>query len=39
MKKFQDKANEIIEKILKRKHLPIICGGSSLYVDALIQNY
>ncbi len=39
IKKFQDKTNKIIEEILKRKRLPIICGGSSLYVDALIQNY
>lgn len=39
IKEFQDKANSLIEQILKRKHLPIICGGSSLYVDALIQNY
>jgi tRNA dimethylallyltransferase len=39
IKHFQDEANSIIQDIYTRGKLPIIVGGSHLYVDALINNY
>ena len=35
--KFQFEANKIIDNIYKNKKIPIIVGGSNLYVDALIK--
>ena len=39
IKKFQFEANKIIDNIYKNKKIPIIVGGSNLYVDALIKKY
>ena len=39
IKKFQTLAIKTIKDILKEKKLPIVIGGSNLYVDALINNY
>lgn len=39
IKKFQDEAKSIINKIYDNKQIPIIVGGSNLYVDALIKNF
>lgn len=39
IKVFQDEATKIINKIYKEKKIPIVVGGSNLYVDALIKNY
>ena len=35
---FQKKAGEHIADILKRGKTPILCGGTGLYIDALIYN-
>jgi len=32
-------ANQSIKKILARKKLPIICGGTGLYISALVNNF
>ncbi|GMO23455.1 MAG: tRNA (adenosine(37)-N6)-dimethylallyltransferase MiaA [Mycoplasmoidaceae bacterium] len=39
IKIFQEKAKKIIAQIVKSKKIPIIVGGSNLYIDALIYNY
>jgi len=39
IKRFQDEAKSIINKIYNDKQIPIIVGGSNLYVDALIKNF
>lgn len=39
IKKFQTQAKKILDKIYKQKKVPILVGGSNLYVDALIKNY
>lgn len=39
IKIFQDKAKEIIKKIYSQNKIPIVVGGSNLYVAALIKNY
>lgn len=39
IKKFQSMAKEIIIKMWSDNKLPIIAGGSHLYIDALIKNY
>ena len=39
IKRFQDEAKKILANIYKAKQIPIIVGGSNLYVDALIKNY
>ncbi len=39
IKEFQDRAKKILSKIYKDKKVPILVGGSNLYVDALIKNY
>ncbi len=36
---FQWMANQTIEQVIERGHLPIIVGGTGLYVDALLYNY
>lgn len=36
---FQQRANSIITEIRSRDRLPILVGGSGLYVDAVIYNY
>ncbi len=39
IKIFQDECNAIIQDILKRNKRVIICGGSNLYIDAVIKGY
>jgi tRNA dimethylallyltransferase len=39
IKRFQDEAKTTIDDIFARHKIPIIVGGSHLYVNALIQNY
>ncbi len=39
MADFQRLANEAIDGILKRGHVPILCGGTGLYVDAVADGY
>lgn len=34
---FQKHANSIIENILSKKKLPILCGGTGFYIDAITQ--
>ncbi|MDD5110672.1 MAG: tRNA (adenosine(37)-N6)-dimethylallyltransferase MiaA [Patescibacteria group bacterium] len=36
---FQRSAYRAIDDILRRKKLPIICGGTGLYVDAVVQGF
>ena len=36
---FKEYAEQKIFEIIQRGHLPIIAGGTGLYVDALIYNY
>ena len=36
---FQKKAYEAIDDILSRNKLPIICGGTGLYIDAITRGY
>ena len=35
---FQKQAKSAIEKILKKGKIPIICGGTGLYIDAVVDN-
>lgn len=35
---YQKLANQAIKKILKKGKMPIICGGTGLYIDAVIDN-
>lgn len=35
---FKEKAEKAIEDILKRGQLPIICGGTGFYIQALVDN-
>ena len=35
---FKEKAEKTIEDILKRSRLPIICGGTGFYIQALVDN-
>jgi len=37
--KYQKLADQAIQDILKRKKLPIIVGGSGLYLQAIVDNY
>ncbi len=37
--KFQKKANKAIKDILKRNKLPIIVGGSGLYLQSIVDGY
>ncbi len=39
IKIFQDECNVIIDDILSRNKHVIICGGSNLYIDAVIKGY
>lgn len=39
IKKFQEVANELIAQIINKNKIPIIVGGSHMYVDVLIYNY
>ena len=39
IKIFQELATKKISKIIKNNKIPIICGGSNLYIDALIKGY
>lgn len=36
--KYKIKAQKIISEILKRNKLPIICGGTGFYIDAVVDN-
>ena len=36
--KYKIKAQKIIADILKRNKLPIICGGTGFYIDAVVNN-
>ncbi len=36
---FQKDFFEVYSKILERKKIPILCGGSALYIDAIVRNY
>ena len=36
---FQDQAKEIIERLKDRNILPILSGGTGLYVQSLLENY
>lgn len=36
--KYQQLAYKYIEEILKRKKIPIVCGGTGLYINSLIYN-
>lgn len=36
--KFQKKANRIIQDILKRGKVPILCGGTGLWAQAVVEN-
>ena len=35
---YQKLANKALEKITKSGHLPIVCGGSHFYIQALVEN-
>ena len=37
--KYQKLAKKAIQKILSKGKMPIICGGTGLYIDALIYDY
>ena len=37
--RFQEDANRLINEITERKKLPIIVGGTGLYIDSVIFNY
>ncbi len=36
---YRDLATQEIQKIYERKHLPILVGGTGLYISAIIENY
>lgn len=36
---FQDKVTHIIKEIQERDHIPLLVGGSVMYIDALVFNY
>lgn len=36
---WQRAAFKIIDKIIKNKKLPIVCGGTGLYISSILQNY
>lgn len=35
---WKEKAEEVIADIIKRKKVPIVCGGTGLYISALVDN-
>lgn len=39
VKIFQEKCREKIEEIHRRGHLPILCGGTGLYIKAALYDY
>lgn len=39
VKIFQEKGREIIKDIINRKKTPIVCGGTGLYIKALLYDY
>lgn len=39
VKIFQEKARESIQKILQKQKLPILCGGTGLYLKAALYDY
>ncbi len=39
IKKFQSLATQTIKNIISNNKLPIIVGGSNLYIDAILRNY
>lgn len=39
IKVFQKEAKILIPEIINRGNIPVICGGSNLYIDALIKGY
>ena len=39
LKRYQTKAYEAIDKILKKNKLPILVGGSGLYLQAVVDGY
>ena len=36
---YKRQAIKSITEILRRKHLPILCGGTGLYINAVVENY
>ncbi|MEK7621587.1 MAG: tRNA (adenosine(37)-N6)-dimethylallyltransferase MiaA [Patescibacteria group bacterium] len=36
---YQKLGSRVIEQIIKRGKLPIVCGGTGFYVEALLKNY
>lgn len=39
LSQYQESAKKCIKEITERGHLPIICGGTGLYINALIYDY
>lgn len=39
LKDYQDDAYKVIRDILKRKKLPILVGGTNLYIDAVVDGF
>jgi len=39
VKVFQEKGREIMDKVSERGYLPIICGGTGLYIKSLLYDY
>ena len=39
VKIFQEKARAYMNEISERKHMPIICGGTGLYIKSVIYDY
>ncbi len=37
--RYQTLAQKAIRSILRAKHVPIICGGTGLYIDAIVNGY
>ena len=36
---FQKDFNRVLREIRNRKHIPILCGGTGLYIQAILQNF
>lgn len=39
VKVFQRRCRECIQEIIARKHMPILCGGTGLYIKAALYDY
>lgn len=39
VKCFQEQARSIIDEVYKKKKLPIVCGGTGLYIKSLLYDY